>query len=244
MPNWLTDWLAPWSDVAAPISAFGAIITAVVAVATLAASARDSYERTRPLVVPYAKIGPSYIHGSTYLIVKNFGATAAHNVSVTFDPELPKLDVDGDNQPFRDTAAAGLQRRYSAPTPVLAAGQSLTNVWGNRAKEDREDAQRNGIINRQKNEGVEDPELPKRLTIPKAPKEFYVTVTYEDLAKLEWSNWRDWRRRWRRPKKFTETVYLRQSDYDWEMHETPSDGNPVLVRQAKAMEAIAREVWD
>lgn len=237
MPTWLTDSLASLSAVAAPISALAAVVTAAVAAWSLYGSRRDSYERTRPLVAPYAKIGPSYIHGSTYLIVKNFGATAAHNVSVKFDPELPELKVDGDNQPFLDTAVAGLQRRYSDDIPVLAAGQSLTNIWGNRAKADREDAQRKHTISRQQADGVEDPKLPDRLSTPKAPSKLSVTVTYEDLAK------RDWRRFWRGPKQFTETAYLRLADYDWEMRESPGDGNPVPVRQAKALEAIARELW-
>lgn len=244
MLDWFTSWLESWEDMAAPVSAIAAIFTAAVAVWSLYGARRDSYERTRPLVVPYAKIGPSYVHGALYLVIENFGRTAAHNVEVTFDPELPDIEPDGDNQPVRDTSAASARARFSEPVKVLAPGQTLANIWTNRAQEDRERDRRANFITRQNLKGVENPKVPDDLVEPRAADELTVTVSYEDVSKRVWSNWRDWPRRWRKPKKLTETVHLRMADYDWETHETPGDRNPIHVRWAKAIEAIARELWN
>lgn len=237
MPTWLTDWLASWSDVAAPISAMAAIITGIIAVATLAASARDSYARTRPFVVPYAKIGPTFTHGALYLVIENFGATPAHNITVSFDPPLPDVKPKGDDQPFRDHCLAAIRTRYANEIQVLAPGQNLVNSWTNRTIEKNEQNIRDDHAKRVEREGDKAPDLRAKYGTPAAPDALTVTVRYTDLAK------RDWKSLWFTHRRHAETVPLRMSDFDWETRQNPGDSNEVDTRRAKAVEAVAWEMW-
>lgn len=237
MPTWLTDWLASWTDVAAPISAMAAIITGIIAVATLAASARDSYARTRPFVVPYAKVGPTFSEGATYLVIENFGRTPAHHITVSFDPLPPNITQGGNAQPIRDSSFASILSRYAQETTVLAPRQKLVNVWTNRQIEDRERMSRKQHDARHEGDGADAPDYPPSIALPKAPKELTVTVQYTDLSK------RDWRRAWFTHRRLAETAHLRMSDYDHETRQNPGDGNNVEKRTAKAMEAVAWEMW-
>ena len=116
------------STVFAGISSGGAIVTAAIAAWTLTSSRLDSRERTRPLVTAALVPGPSYSHGTTYLVIKNVGATAARGLKVAFDPPLPGYETTEDGQ--KAVVGPFLRRRYASPIPVLAPGQELVNIYG------------------------------------------------------------------------------------------------------------------
>lgn len=236
----LQEWLEPWQEVAGPLSALAAVVTSVVAIVAIRQTSKDSHERTRPLVVPFAQIGPSYVHGVLYLVVKNFGATAAHNVRVEFDPPLPEVEQKGNEQNYRDSSAATLRKRYAEPTKVLAPDQSLVNVWTNRAQEDRETKERESFEKEQKKPQEQDtvvPEIPERVALPESPNELTVSVHYEDGSRRKFPGL------WRGPKTYSESVRIRMQDFDHESASTPGEQNDVSKRQAKAAEAAAWELW-
>lgn len=64
-----------------------------------------------------------------------------------------------------------------------------------------------------------------------------MTVRYEDGARKKWPGF------WRGQKEYIETGHLRMQDYDHERRQNPGDSNDVPKCQAKAMEAVAWEVW-
>lgn len=110
--------LAPYTDF---ISAFAAIITAVIAVIALASTARDSRERSRPLVMALFRMAE---HSDTAfeLIIRNYGTSAARDLHVSFDPPLSEKDRADD---LTDTVA----KRYDATIALLPPGSELTNTW-------------------------------------------------------------------------------------------------------------------
>ncbi|MDZ5076754.1 hypothetical protein [Nesterenkonia sp. HG001] len=234
--KWLQP-LEPLDPVAGPLSALAAIFTAIIAIGALVRAVRDSHERTRPIVVPYAQIGPSFVHGALYLVVKNFGATSARDVRVTIDPPLPKFEEDENSLPIRDASAKSMRRRFEEPTRVLAPGQALANIWTNRELENEEKRHRDRHVKTASKSGDGEATVPRRLELPVAPDEFTVTVKYQDPTR------RDWKTAWFAKRVYSETVSLRMKDYDWETKQNPGDGNNVEKRQAKAMEAVAWELW-
>jgi len=99
-----------------------ALVTSVVAIATLRALRVDSRDRTRPVVgVELLPIVLS--RGTCELVIQNIGASVAKNILVTFDP------------PIRESmgvTAGYLARRYEQPIPTMGPGRRLTNVYGHR----------------------------------------------------------------------------------------------------------------
>src|SRR5690348_15692234 len=72
----------------AAVSAAATVVTAVIAGVALRSTARDSRDRTRPLLV--AELRRSTLGTATQdLVIKNCGASVARNVNVLFDPPLP-----------------------------------------------------------------------------------------------------------------------------------------------------------
>ncbi|NNM44591.1 hypothetical protein [Knoellia koreensis] len=108
-------------------SAVGALATlaaAVVAIMTLLALRRDSQDRTRPVMGAYLQAHP-LSHGTSELVVTNYGPTPARDVRVIFDPPLPKLEgaeARGKITPF-------LEKRYDQVIPTVAPGMKLINVY-------------------------------------------------------------------------------------------------------------------
>ena len=128
MPQW---WLDLWkflgdnSDAVgagmAIVTAIVAIITAILAIAALRSAARDSRERSRPLV--YARFRESENSDSSYeLVVVNSGQTAARDLLVTFSPPI-------DETALNDKLVKMIAERYESPIGVLPPGGELTNVW-------------------------------------------------------------------------------------------------------------------
>lgn len=117
-------------------------------------------------------LSSTFIHGALYLVVKNFGATAARRLRVTFDPPFPEIAQGGNNQPVRDSSAVTIRERYRASIQVLAPGQNLVNVWTNRAQEDSENHERKSLEKRRDRaiqEGKDAPKVPLRLAEPVTP---------------------------------------------------------------------------
>lgn len=110
--------LAPYTDF---ISAFAAIITAVIAVIALASTARDSRDRSRPLVLAIFRVAE---HSDTAfeLVVRNYGASAARDLRVSFDPPLSEEDC-------KDGLTAMVAKRYDTAIALLPPGSELTNTW-------------------------------------------------------------------------------------------------------------------
>lgn len=118
----------------AGVSALAAIITAIVAVWALVNQARDSRDRSRPLVTAAFRPGPSFTHGMLYLVIKNAGASVARDIAIGFDPEIERNAPSG--RPRR--TAEHIPMRYAKPVPVLAAGETLANIYVHMANDEEE----------------------------------------------------------------------------------------------------------
>lgn len=114
----VVDALAPYTDV---ISAFAAIVTAIIAVVALASTARDSRDRSRPLVMALFRES-QHSDSSFELVVRNYGTSAARDLTVTFDPPF-------DDEQRADDLTGVLAERYGKSIPLLPPGSELTNIW-------------------------------------------------------------------------------------------------------------------
>ncbi|WP_152539277.1 hypothetical protein [Nesterenkonia sp. AN1] len=203
-----------WSVWLAGVSTFAAVITLVVAAWSLAGSRRDSRERTRPLVVASLQVGPTFVHGATYLVVGNYGATAARDLTLTFDPALPEGEAPAaPSLPIRRHSAISIRARYAQPLEVLAPSQKLINLCTNRAVEQRE--------------GDQSPDLPETFT---------VGVRYRGTA-------RKWPGIGTKHIYFEESFKLRMDAHDHQTMQNPGDSNDKEIRAAKASEAVAWALW-
>lgn len=112
-----------WSAVFAGLSALAAIVTAAIAAWALFGSRADSRARSRPVIVAELRKA-TLTHGTQLLVIKNYGQSVARHVVVTLDPQMPVAGEDhGETQlPF-------IRQRYSAPIPVIAPKQALSNVY-------------------------------------------------------------------------------------------------------------------
>ena len=114
---------ASLSAIAAGISTLAVIVTAVVAVYALRGSRQDSRERTRPVVVASLQREP-LVHGTLNLVLRNYGASAARNLHVHFDPPLP----DPSSLPDSDMRK-WIAHRYARPVAIFPPATSLSNVY-------------------------------------------------------------------------------------------------------------------
>jgi hypothetical protein len=106
------------------VGALATAAAALVAIVTLLALKSDSRDRTRPVMGAYLQRHP-LSHGTSELIVTNYGSTPACEVQVTFDPPLPKLEgaeAAGKITPF-------LEKRYDQVIPTIAPRMELINVY-------------------------------------------------------------------------------------------------------------------
>lgn len=105
----------------AGLSAAAAVVTTVVAVRSLGVTAKDSRDRSRPVLV--ASLRNSTLgKGTQDLFIKNYGATAARGVTVLFDPPL---DDTGDTS----KNVHWIGQRYNERIAVWPAGLVLRNVY-------------------------------------------------------------------------------------------------------------------
>ncbi|WP_258933385.1 hypothetical protein [Nesterenkonia pannonica] len=119
------EQLTGWTIVFAGLSALSAIVTALIAAFTLSATRADSRERTRPIVVASVERGPKYIDGTTYVVVGNYGQTAARNVDVSWIQEF--TIIDDVNDAGSNTARA-FKETFEHPISLLAPGQKLSAI--------------------------------------------------------------------------------------------------------------------
>ncbi|WP_336628279.1 MULTISPECIES: hypothetical protein [unclassified Microbacterium] len=122
---WLAKLLAPYTDLisagATAVSAVFAVVTAIIAIVAISATARDSKERTRPVVI--ALFRQSQNSDTAFeLVIRNYGASAARDLRVTFDPPL-----DAESRLEKNTGM--LATRYDSSVPWLPPGSELTNTW-------------------------------------------------------------------------------------------------------------------
>src|SRR5680860_4204 len=118
MLDWLADLLDPYVAV---ISALATVATAVVAIVALGSTARDSRERSRPMIFAMFREA-EHSDSSFELVVKNFGLSAARDLDVEFDPPLSEDDR-------KDELTDFVAKRYDNPIPLLPPGSELTNTW-------------------------------------------------------------------------------------------------------------------
>ncbi|KZM34531.1 hypothetical protein [Oerskovia enterophila] len=120
--TWFTEW---WNSIDWSASYWGAVgglsaaITGVVAIWALIHAARDSRERSRPVVVAEYRV-PENAHKRLEFVVRNAGASVARDIEVKFDPPLEPVQPGQAIRPF-------LVKRYSERITNLGPGQELTN---------------------------------------------------------------------------------------------------------------------
>lgn len=118
----MLDWLANlFEPNTAVISALATVATAVIAIVALGSTARDSRERSRPMIFAMFREA-EHSDSSFELVVKNFGLSAARHLVVEFDPPLSDDDRTAGLTEF-------VAKRYDNPIPLLPPGSELTNTW-------------------------------------------------------------------------------------------------------------------
>lgn len=114
----LWEWIGAQQG---PVVALAAIVTAVIAIVALRSTAKDSRERSRPIVLAYFRKSPNN-ESAFDLVVHNYGTSAAADVDVTFEP--PFTDAQR-----KDHMVDSLAQRYEKPIPLMPPGSEITNVW-------------------------------------------------------------------------------------------------------------------
>ncbi|GAA4923024.1 hypothetical protein [Nesterenkonia rhizosphaerae] len=211
MENWEE---ATWALVAASVSAVATVLTALVAIWSLSESRKDSRERTRPIVTAWLTPGPTFVHGVLYLVIGNYGQTAARNLRVEFNPELP---VEGAKADGRGTkAATSISTRYSELLEVLAPRQRLVNPV------------------RHFVDG-------KNTYVDAFPEVLEVKLAYADGSRrLSWKMWRGFRE----DRVYEDVFTLRLNAHDWETRINPGNSMKWEKRMPDALETIGWELWE
>lgn len=119
------NWAPVWSWIgtnSSVVSASATVATAAIAIAALLSAARDSRERSRPMVLAEFRRAENS-DSAIDLVVRNAGPSVAREVQVSFEPEpvLPQ-DSSGLVTPY-------LLKRYQGPIPSLSPGKELHNIW-------------------------------------------------------------------------------------------------------------------
>lgn len=104
------------------LSAAVAVLTAAVAIVALIQTARDSRDRSRPMMLAEFRRA-EHSHSTIDLVVRNAGPSVARDVQLSFDPH-PVVPEDGDRY-----ITTWLLQRYSKPLASVAPGQELSNIW-------------------------------------------------------------------------------------------------------------------
>jgi hypothetical protein len=114
----LADLLDPYVGV---ITALATVLTAAVAIVALGSTARDSRDRSRPLVFAMFREA-EHSDTSFDLVVKNYGASGARDLVVKFDPPFTA-------EQRTDELTNFVARRYDQIIPILPPEGELTNTW-------------------------------------------------------------------------------------------------------------------
>lgn len=116
------------------VESIATVAAAVVAIITLIALRADSADRTRPVVVADLEHPPAvYGNQGLDLVIRNTGATAARDLTVTFDPDPLIIDETGQKKPRDPQQAQQLVKRFAHPIAVLPSRRRLrTNYFWSR----------------------------------------------------------------------------------------------------------------
>lgn len=121
----MLDWFGQLADLLNPhvavISALATVATALIAIVALGSTARDSRERSRPMIFAMFREA-EHSDSSFELVIKNFGLSAARDLDVQFDPPL-----SGDDR--MDELTDFVAKRYDKQIPLLPPGSELSNTW-------------------------------------------------------------------------------------------------------------------
>lgn len=118
-----SETAATVSAVAAAVSTALTLVAVVIAVRSLAATRKDSRDRSRPVIVPELQ-RELLSHGTTNLLIRNLGTSVAANVSVQFEPGPPE---DLDSLPG-DNMWKWIFQAYARPIASWAPTWTLSNV--------------------------------------------------------------------------------------------------------------------
>lgn len=141
--KWLLNLsTSDWISLVSATATFGAVIFAAWQVKLASDSHKHNQQAQMQSLRPYmvAQLLPPRTHADSGRIgVKNYGKTAARDVSVSFDPELPHLPLDEINansasshMHFRIVDI--LDRVFGKPFSTLAPGQEVESLYWNRRK--------------------------------------------------------------------------------------------------------------
>lgn len=112
-----------WTALAGWATFCVAVVAATVALGQLREAQKTRKEQTQPNVVVFAENDP--VHWTFQdLVVKNFGLTPAHDIHLSFDPELvvaPHSDIS--------TGERVTHLSYPNAIPFLAPGQEWRTAW-------------------------------------------------------------------------------------------------------------------
>lgn len=104
------------------LGGIAAVVTAVIAVAALRSTARDSRDRSRPVVVPEFVMAENS-DSTIDLRLRNYGQTVADDLRVSFDPPLPQVLAS------ERLVTRFLIQRYDRTIAHLSPGQEFRNIW-------------------------------------------------------------------------------------------------------------------
>ncbi|HET9426620.1 MAG TPA: hypothetical protein VFO55_14755 [Gemmatimonadaceae bacterium] len=104
------------------LGGIAAVVTAVIAVAALRSTARDSRDRSRPVVVPEFVMAENS-DSTIDLRLRNYGQTVADDLRVSFDPPLPEVPAS------ERLVTRFLKQRYDRTIAHLSPGQEFRNIW-------------------------------------------------------------------------------------------------------------------
>lgn len=133
MPDFLasdtTDLVTAWGSAvsagATAVAALAAVSAAVVAIRTLRSSKRDSRDRSRPMVGALLEKESHPNSKTADLVVRNYGASVAYNVEVTFEPAI----TDSGTRSGENSFVPLLLGRYDHPIANLMPGVELRSLW-------------------------------------------------------------------------------------------------------------------
>lgn len=113
-----------WSFVhteAGALAALAALATAFIAIRALRATAADSRERSRPVVFAWFRVAEHNDRAFDF-VVKNYGPSAAHNVTLMFDPPFSE-------EQRKDRLTEIVAQRWDKAMPVFPPGAEMKNLW-------------------------------------------------------------------------------------------------------------------
>jgi hypothetical protein len=106
---------------ATPIVAVATVVTAIIAIFALRSTARDSRDRTRPVVLAQFRLA-AHNDKAFDLIIRNYGQSSARDVEVKFDPPFGMDER-------KDRLTEILAQRYDKRIPILPPEVEVSNLW-------------------------------------------------------------------------------------------------------------------